>query len=178
MVCAVARIVFSSSSQSHGPWVSAVASAPPLYVFLPPESAPEFGIAHDPINQEGARAVSDWGEYVAQAEGKRSVGEVIVGTHVLSLGGALRSAHGGRGWHIRREAAVLAPPPAHHSTIVFPLCGGLGFLHEHSCLHSSSFPTPQAVSSQSTAGPFLGPSSKPQVPAPCPHAHQRTPVSD
>ena len=73
MVCAVARRVFSSSSQSHGPWVSAVASAPPLYVFLPPESAPEFGIAHDPINQEGARAVSDWGEYVAQAEGKRSV---------------------------------------------------------------------------------------------------------
>ena len=56
MVCAVARRVFSSSSQSHGPWVSAVASAPPLYVFLPPESAPEFGIAHDPINQEGARA--------------------------------------------------------------------------------------------------------------------------
>lgn len=177
MVCAVARRVFSSSSQSHGPWVSAVASAPPLYVFLPPESAPEFGIAHDPINQEGARAVSDWGEYVAQVEGE-SVGEVIVGTHVLALGGALHSAHGGRGWHIRREAAVVAPPLAHHSTIVFPLCGGLGFLHEHSCLHSSSFPTPQAVSSQSTAGPFLGPSSQPQVPAPCPHAHQQTPVSD
>ena len=51
MVCGVARRVFSSSSQSHGPWVSAVASAPPLYLFLPPESAPEFGIAHDPIKQ-------------------------------------------------------------------------------------------------------------------------------
>lgn len=71
MVCAVARRVFSSSSQSHGPWVSVVASAPPLYVFLPPESAPEFGIAHDPIKQEGARAVSDWGEYAAQVEGER-----------------------------------------------------------------------------------------------------------
>ena len=82
MVCAVARRVFSSSL-SHGPWVSAVASAPPLYLFLPPE----FGIAPDPIKQEGARAVSDWGEHVAQAEGERSVGEVIVGTHVLALGG-------------------------------------------------------------------------------------------
>lgn len=159
MVCAVARRVFSSSSQSHGPWVSAVASAPPLYVFLPPESAPEFGIAHNPIKQEGARAVSDWGEYVAQAEGERSVGEVIVGTHVLAQGEALCSDCGDRGWHIRREAAVVAPPPAHHSTIVLPLCGSLGFLHEHSCLHSSSFPTPQAISSRSTAGPFLGPPS-------------------
>ena len=75
------------------------------------------------------------------------------------------------------EAAVVAPPLAHHSTKALHFCGSLGFLHKHSRLQSSSLPSPQAVSLQPTAVPSLGLLSKPHVPAPRPCAHQRTPIS-
>ena len=55
--------------------------------------------------------------------------------------------------------------------------GGLGFLQEHSWLWSSSFPSPQAVSSQPTAVLSPGLLSKPHVPAPRPCLHWQTHVS-
>ena len=41
---------------------------------------------------------------------------------------------------MKREAAVVSLPFAHHSTIVLQFCGSLGFLHEHSQLWSYSLP--------------------------------------
>ena len=82
--------------------------------------------------------------------------------------GALLSAHGCRGWYVRGEAVMAAPPFAHHSTMALCLCGGPGFLHEHSWLWSSLLPSPLAVFSHPTAVPSPGLLSKPHIPAPNP----------
>ena len=63
---------------------------------------------------------------------------------------------------------MAAPPFLRHPAMALCLCGSLGFLHEHSWLWSSSLPSPQAVSSQSTAVPSSSLFSNPtfQYPAP------------
>ena len=71
---------------------------------------------------------------------------------------------------------MVAPPFACHSTMVLHF-SGLGFLHEHSHLQSSSFPSLLAVSSQPTAVPSPGLLSKPHVPTPSLCAHWQTHVS-
>ena len=87
------------------------------------------------------------------------------------------SAHGGRGWCMRREAAMVVLPPCTSSNnCSSPLCG-LGFLHEHFWIWSSSLLCPQAVSSQPTVVPSLGSLPEPQVLAPSPNAPWRTPIS-
>ena len=93
----------------------------------------------------------------------------------LALAGALPNAHRGRGWCVKREAAMEALSFVCHSTVVLCFCGDLGFLHKHSWLWSSSLPSPQAVSSQPTAVTSLGLLSKPHVPAPSLSAHWQTP---
>ena len=57
MVGAARRRTFSSSSLVIHLWGSAVISAPPLHVFLTPESAPEVTRAHRPFRQKGAEVV-------------------------------------------------------------------------------------------------------------------------
>ena len=54
-----------------------------------------------------------------------------VGVRELALAGALPNTQGGRDLLVGREAAIAAPPLAHHSTIVLFFYGGRGFLHKH-----------------------------------------------
>ena len=67
------------------------------------------------FKQEGAKAVTAW-------------------VHVLSLLGILPSAHGGRDWHVGKEAAMAALP-------YMPLNNGASFPRQ-SVLHPGAFPTP------------------------------------
>ena len=69
---------------------------------------------------------------------------------------------------------MLAPPPACHSTVTPCFYGRPGFLHKHSQLWISFFPSPQAVSSQPMAVLSLGLLSNPHIPAPSPRAHWQT----
>ena len=57
VVGAARRRTVSSSSLVIHLWGSAVISAPPLHVFLTPESAPEVTRAHRPFRQKGAEVV-------------------------------------------------------------------------------------------------------------------------
>ena len=79
-----------------------------------------------------------------------------------------------RGGRVGNGIAMVAPPLVHHSTVVPCFYGGLGFFHKHSWLWISLLPSLQAVSSQPTAVPSLGPLSKPRFPAPSPPPHQET----
>ena len=80
--------------------------------------------------------------------------------------GSPPSAHGGRGWHIGKGAAMVALHLLCHSTMVPCFYCGLGFFHNLSQLWSSLVSSLQAVSSQPTAVPSLGPCSKLHIPAP------------
>ena len=161
-------------------------SAPPLCVFLPPESAPEVAGAQEPIRQEGAKAGigaskllsrerfeyespsgSDQGECVAQAGGG-GVEEAMAGACEPAPVGALPSARGGRGQRVSREAEMAALLFARHSTMAPRFSGGPRFLRKHSLLWSSSLLSPQAVSSRPTAVPSPGllPDLMLQPPAP------------
>ena len=95
---------------------------------------------------------------------------VANGARQSTLAGALPSAWGGRGRHVEREAAMVAPPLLCHSTMALHLYG-LGFLYKHSQLWISSLPSPQAVSLQPTALFSPGLLSKSQVPVPSPILH-------
>lgn len=64
---------------------------------------------------------------------------------------------------------MVALPFARHSTMVLLCCGGLGFVHEHSQLRSSSLLSPQAVSLQPTL-------VSPRVCSPNPTFHHPAPT--
>lgn len=70
------------------------------------------------------------------------------GACVLALAGATPSNCGSRGWFVGREAVMAAPPFAHHLTMLLCFYGALGFFQGYSQLLSSSFLSPQVVSSQ------------------------------
>ena len=92
------------------------------------------------------------------------------------MAGAFPSTWAGRGWHVGREAAMAAPPPAHHSIMMPCFYGSPGFFHKHSRLQISSLLSPHAVSSHPAAVLSLGLLSNPHVPAPSPHVHWWTHV--
>ena len=95
-----------------------------------------------------------------------------------ALAGTLPSAQGGRGWCVGREAAMVIPLFARHSTMKLCFYVGPCFLHEHSHLQISSLLSHQAVSSQPTV--VISPSllSKLHIPAPSTCLHWRTHLSD
>ena len=130
-----------SSSSLHGLWGSAVVLAPPTSVC--PQDCPR---AHEPI-----------------PVGTGLTGELVAASvRQPALAGAFPSAWGGRGWCVGREAAMAAPPFTRHSTMVLRFSGGLGFLQEHSCLHSSSLLFPSGC--LLTANSSLLPRSALQTP--------------
>ena len=121
-----------------------------------------------PIRRQSGQAGCSgqrWGE----------VEEVMAGARKLALVGALPSACRGGDWRMGREAAMVAPPPVHHTTVVFHFCDGLGFLHKHSWLWNLSLLSPQAIFSQPTAVPSPDLLFTPHIPAPSPHVHWWTP---
>ena len=91
--------------------------------------------------------------------------------------GAFPSAWQGRALaRGEREAAMVAPPAAHHSTVLPCFYGSLGLLHKHSWLRISSLLSPQAVSSHPTAVLHPGLRSNPHIPALSQRVHQQTHV--
>lgn len=90
--------------------------------------------------------------------------EVMAGAHDPAPVEALSSACGDRSQSMRREAAMAALPLVYHSTMVFPFCGNLGFLHEHFPLWSYLFTSPHRQ--QQSLHPVCSPNTTFQHPAP------------
>ena len=84
--------------------------------------------------------------------------------------GAPPSAHGGgqRSWQVGRGVIMAALPLESHSAMTPCFYGVPGFFQRLSRLWSSLLLSLQAVFSQPTAVPSLGPCSKPHFPAPSP----------
>lgn len=66
------------------------------------------------------------------------------------------------------EKLQWQPCPLCHPAMALGFYGSLGFLSEHSRLQASLLPSPQAVSSQPTAAPFMILLSSLRIPAPIP----------
>ena len=130
-------------------------SARPLHVFLPPVSAPQAAPEHMHLPRQAGVETEAGGAREPTGAGRAGGG---IGGRVSkpAQAGTPPNAHGGRGWHKGKGAAMAAQLLVHHSTMAPGFYGGPGFFHKHSRLWSSlHLPLRLSLRSQQLSSPWV-----------------------